>query len=195
MQSLLKLALGVPFVTVLLLAAPAVAQVKKYAIVTGDPCCGIEDKFFKYMDANSGCVAEVQVPPSTACVINKASTLRSFLGPHPAQPSTCVYDWDCLCGDCLIGEPSDPRNFNKISVSQTNAHGKIMDPCAGGTVRDFIACTFHKAKGKGTNSCPAGKGNPCDIFNGNKFQIESVYRSGSGTLDLALWYNSKAGVH
>jgi len=172
-------------------ASAAEAQVKRYAIIGGDMPGGIPDSAYKYLDANSGCQMEMQVPPDTACENNHPDTLRSFLGPHPTQPSTCVYNWDCTCGTCQIGEPSDPRNFNKISVSQTNAYGQAMT-CPD---KDFASCTPEKAKGKGP--CPGDvcEANPVNMASGNKFQSERVYGSGADGLDLVLWYNSQRGVH
>lgn len=184
--------LAASFVVALMSGTPAIAQLKRYAIITGD-AGNVPDSAYRFGDADSGCVATVQVPPSDACIRNH-NDMHSFLGPHPTQPSACVHTWDCLCDWCRIGAPDDPRNFNKISTAQSNAYGQPMPTCTGGTRRDFVACTVDSGKGKGP--CPGGtcKGNPVNVLSQNKFQRELVYSPGAGDLELALWYNSQLGV-
>lgn len=179
----------------LVLAFSAEAQLpssaRRYAIVQGDPCCGIAEERYKYANADEGCAAEF-VPPPDPCHVQHLPA-RSLLGPHPTQPSACYFLFDCVCEICRIGSPGDPRNFGRISPSNTQAHPQTFS-CTGGLFRDFTDCTFTKQKGKG-NSCNL-LSNPCDIGNGNKFQTETVYRSSTRSgLDLVLSYNSKQGIH
>jgi YD repeat-containing protein len=201
-KSFLELLAGVLSIVLLLQAASAVAQLpssaRRYAIIQGDPCCGIDEKHYKYSNADEGCAAEF-VPPPDPCHVQHLPS-RSMLGPHPTQISACFYTFDCVCEVCRVGSPGDPRNFNIISPSNTQAHPQTFT-CTGGLFRDTIECTFAKQKGKG-NSCRISNprslvlSNPCDIGNGNKFQTETIYRSGTTSgLDLALSYNSKHGLH
>jgi YD repeat-containing protein len=184
------LALGV------LAAAPAHA-VDRWAAFHGDFCCGIPESLLKYMDAESACQMEAPAPPSTACATTLSPT-RSVLGPNPPSGhSTCVYDWVCNCGSCLIGFPGHPANVHIGDYAGRVAH-RAPTPapaCGAGTVRDFLACTSAKAKTKGAAACGVGKANPCNVGSGNKYQTELVYPTGPGGLGLELWYNSLPGVY
>jgi YD repeat-containing protein len=177
-----------------LAAAPAHA-VDRWSAFHGDFCCGIPESLLKYMDAESACQIEAPAPASGQCTRTLSPT-RSALGANPPSGhSTCVYDWECLCGDCVIGAPGNPANIHIGAYAGKVAHrGPAPAPCSGGSVLDFLTCTNSKAKTKGAAAGNVCKANPCNVGSGNKFQTEVVYPTGPGGLGLALWYNSQAGV-
>jgi YD repeat-containing protein len=159
----------------------------------GDPCCGLPDSSYKYLDANEACIGEIVVPPDTQCVVTDPGTLRNNAGPQ--TNGACVFDQSCLCGDCIIGSPGDPRNFHQTSYAG-KVTGHKTQACTAGTTEHLGLCFQDTPKGKGP--CPdcenLAKANPVNIGSGNKYQSETVYRAASGQLELILFYNSQAGT-
>ena len=195
MKGYLKLFFGIAGIALALAAAPAYA-VDRWAAYHGDFCCGIPEPLLKYMDADSACKIEAPAPPSDQCRATRSPT-RSQLGAQPPSGhSTCVYDTQCInnCGLCWVGPPDAPQPVNEAYAGKV-AHRGPPPTCSGGTVLDFLKCTSAKAKTKGPAACGIGKGNPCNLGSGNKFQKETVYPDGQSGLGLALWYNSQAGIH
>jgi YD repeat-containing protein len=186
------LSLGSLFV-VLAIASPAPAHATDvWEAHTGDPCCGLPDSLYKYLDADTACRGEVQPHPSLACTITFWDTLRNSAGPQ--TPGYCAVDWQCLCGDCIIGTPEDPRNFHSAGFAGKFT-GRKLRTCSGATPNEFLGQCFEDTpKSKGPcKDCDLAKANPVNIGSGNKFQSETVYRDGQGQLQLVLFYNSQAG--
>jgi len=188
-KSFLRLFLQTIVALFLLVPATGTATTM-YAALSGDPCCGIPQQFLNYLDANEACVQEVQLGPSGACTTIFYDTLRSVLGSQPTGPSACVYDWQCHCGDCLIGTPEDPRNLHIATFAGKTAYPATKD-CSG-LLLYLGVCGNLTSKGKGSKGCTVG--NPCNFATGSKFQRETVYRAASGGLELVLTYNSKVGT-
>ncbi|HET7362276.1 MAG TPA: DUF6531 domain-containing protein, partial [Burkholderiales bacterium] len=173
---------------VLLVPLPACAT-SVWEAHTGDPCCGLPDSFYKYLDANEACRGEVVQSPDNACTTTFWDTLRNDAG---AQTNgACVVDTQCKCGDCLIGTPDDPRNYHS-GVFAGKFSGHKLQTCPPGTTEYLGLCFLDPPKGKGP--CPECVGNPINIGSGNKWESESIYRSASGQLELILFYNSQAGT-
>ena len=174
------------------LIAPAYAT-DVWEAHTGDPCCGLPESFYKYPDADAACLGEVQPTPSVACTVTFWDTLRNSAGPQ--TPGYCAVDWQCLCGDCIIGTPEDPRNFHSAGWAGAKLTGRKPRTCSGATPNEFLAQCFEDTpNGKGPcRDCDLTQANPVNIGSGNKFQSETVYRDRHGQLQLVLFYNSQAG--
>src|SRR2546421_8406133 len=69
---------------------------------TGDPCCGVPDSSYKYLDAHEACRGEVVRSPDRVCVTTVWGTLRNDAGPQTS--GSCVVDWICNCGECLSND-------------------------------------------------------------------------------------------
>src|SRR5436190_10873414 len=129
-----------------LLAPSAASATKVWEAHTGDPCCGLPDSFYKYLDANEACRKEVVLAPDTQCVVTYRDTLRNDAGPQ--TNGACVVDNQCLCGDCIIGSPGDPRNFHS-GVFAGKFTGHKTQVCPDGTIEQLGLCLVDTPKGKG----------------------------------------------
>ena len=152
MKSFLE-AVGRLSLVVFLLVPTSALATKTYAIITGSPS-QIPDDEYRYMDASEGCSTVIVPPPDTACERNHRPAF-SVLGSHPTQPSACTYKWDCTCGTCQIGEPNDPRNFDKIAPSQTNAYPKTTLVCPPGTTCAALSGELERRDGLALGSAGA----------------------------------------
>ncbi|TMI03576.1 MAG: hypothetical protein E6H39_00250, partial [Betaproteobacteria bacterium] len=172
-----------------LLASAAALAADVWEAHTGDPCCGLPDAFYKYPDANEACRKEAVLGPDTQCVVTFRDTLRNDAGPQTR--GACVVDNVCLCGDCIIGSPGDPRNFHS-GVFAGKFTGKRPQSCGG--LREFLSlCYVDTPKAKGIPDAGLCKANPCNVATGNKFQAEPIYRTATGSLQLQISYNNQPG--
>ena len=180
---------------VLLFPVQANAQsqgVTVWSALVGDPCCGIPDDDFKYMDANSACVGEVHpLPPDGGCGANNRD-LRNINGPQIG--GGCVWDTTCTCGTC-----GTLPNFPNGGNTQTNSTGvftgsKIRSTCLFGALYAGVCGEPSKTMGVCVPGAAGLIGNPCNAITGNKVQVEAIYRSASGRLGLDLTYNGRSGA-
>ena len=174
----------------LILAAPANAQVRLYGVFNGDPCCGVPPDILKYLDADEACRSERAAGASSTCRTVHQGTVSAWGGPHPATSVSCRVLTTCNCGDCLIGQPGDPAN-----TKWENLYGNAVwgsPACPSGTTRYLGQCVADPAKDKGPcKDCDLARANPVNVGSGNKYQGEAIYRS--ATLELVLFYNSQTG--
>ncbi|HEX6691784.1 MAG TPA: hypothetical protein VF110_11635, partial [Burkholderiales bacterium] len=183
------------YLVVLLIVAAyhvaADAQVKRWAVVGGSPCCGAPAHFPRYLDANEACKKELPLGPHPLpCWVNHTETMVAEIVPAHAGAAACVHLATCLCGDCLIGSPDNPDNTKWIGTGANAIADEL--PCPEGEVMHLGRCMAESAKGKGVcPDCDNVRGNPANVGSGNKYQGETIYRS--ATLELVLYYNSQVG--
>jgi YD repeat-containing protein len=190
MKSFRRLFIGI-WSVVFLLFVPAQASASTiWAAVFGDPS-SVPDEAFAYLDAHAACVANVPIPPNTECNINYRN-VRSFNGPQ--GQGGCVIDSTCNCSQC--GTSQFP-NGGQTMTSPTgwSTAPRTLAPCPEGQYQYLGLCRTDPSKANG--DCPDCRNlqwsNPTDIGTGNKRQTETVYRAGSGGLELVLSYNSQPG--
>src|SRR5437667_360354 len=170
-----------------LLAPSAASANKVWEAHTGDPCCGLPDSFYKYLDANEACRKEVPLPAPSACLINQHD-MRNSAGPQTL--GACVFNQTCICDFCSGPGSDDGVSFGgKFTGFKTQA-------CPDGTTEHLGLCVQDSPKGKGpcVDCENLARANPVNIGSGNKYQSETVYRAASGQLELVLFYNSQAGT-
>ena len=170
-----------------LLVPSAASATKVWEAHTGDPCCGLPDSFYKYLDANEACRQEVPLPAPSACLINQHD-MRNSAGPQ--TPGACVFNQTCICDFCSGPGSEDGVTFGgKFTGFKTQA-------CPDGTTEHLGLCVQDSPKGKGpcVDCENLARANPVNIGSGNKYQSETVYRAASGQLELVLFYNSQAGT-
>jgi YD repeat-containing protein len=177
------------FLALVLLAPIGVPATNVWEVHVGDPCCGVPDEEYKYLDANEACQKGVPLPPDNSCNIN-ARNMRNNNGPQ--MIGACVHDSTCVCGACQVG----PEPGNTVLNGTGRFTGAKVQNCPAGTTEHLGLCYTDTPKGKGPcNDCEnLAKGNPANIASGNKYQSETIYRAPSGQLDLVLFYNSQAGT-
>jgi hypothetical protein len=159
-----------------------------WAVVSGDPCCGIPDELFKYLDADTACVAEVPLPAESQCKVNYRD-MRNAGGPQN-HGGGCIYDVDCICGDCLLA--SGPHTMTQ--GTGRFAYRKSVTSCPAGMHLEFGRCKFDPPKGKGCcTDTDLALANPVNIASGNKYQAEKIYAAQADGLQLTLFYNSDLG--
>ena len=170
-----------------LLAPSGASATKVWEAHTGDPCCGLPDSFYKYLDANEACRKEVPLPAPSACLINQHD-MRNSAGPQTL--GACVFNQTCICDFCSGPGSDDGVTFGgKFTGFKTQA-------CPDGTTEHLGLCVQDSPKGKGpcVDCENLARANPVNIGSGNKYQSETVYRAASGQLELVLFYNSQAGT-
>jgi len=197
----------------LLSPAPANAQdIKIWAGVQGDPCCGVPAELFKYLDADEVCRSEKPLPADSTCNINNRN-MRNFSGPQVQD--SCVWDSTCICPVCQVGPVpgntvTGPTRFSTFFKVQACPPDTVpyLDTCSVNPPKT-MGCVPDSNGGDPGNSGSGGAapfgaggmgdaslgffGNPCNAITGNKVQAETIYRSASGRLSLILTYNSQQG--
>jgi YD repeat-containing protein len=178
------------FVLGLLLAlahGAALAETKVWEVHSGDPCCGIPDENYKYMDADEACQS-LGLPPDNACSTNHKNLRSSVTGTQTS--GVCLYDYTCTCESCSIGPP--PYNFVGVAIFGVVTSTKVRT--CGADEPYLGTCDAYPPKAKGEcPDCDPWQANPVNVGPGNKFQRETTYKAASGGLELTLSYNSKAG--
>jgi YD repeat-containing protein len=171
-----------------LLLPPAASAVDLWA-APAPVCdaCSIPQEAYKYLDANTACVAESPPFQEDACYKN-ARNYRNAAGPQ--TQSECDVDIECWCGFCEIGS----NHPTLLTVYAGRLTSKRVQTCPSGTTPQGGRCDQDTAKGKGPcRDCELAKANPVNAASGNKYQGETAYRAASGGLELVLFYNSQAG--
>ena len=150
--------------------------------------CSLPEEAYKYLDANTACVAESPPIQEDACFKN-ARNYRNAAGPQ-AQ-SECDADIECWCGFCQVGSNVPTL----LTVYAGRLTSKRVQTCPSGTTPQGERCDQDTAKGKGPcKDCELVAGtNPVNVVSGNKYQSEPVYRGASAGLELILHYNSQQG--
>jgi len=150
--------------------------------------CSFPAEAYKYLDANTACVAESPPIQEDACFKN-ARNYRNAAGPQ--TQSECDADIECWCGFCQVGS-NVPTLLTVYAGRLTSKH---VQTCPSGTTPQGGRCDQDTAKGKGPcKDCELVAGtNPVNVVSGNKDQSEPIYREASGGLELVLHYNSQQG--
>ena len=187
MQSYLKLVSGLFSVAFLLLASSPASAVNLWDFHTADPCCGIPDENYKYLDPNEACVAGVVLPAPFACNANPRNVRAETYGNPNPTAAECLWDTTCTCESCGIAG-TFPNGGNTMTY-YGGSSGKKPTPqvCPNGTTAFLGLCAVNTPKGKGPcPDCDAQQGNPVNVGSGNKYQREEIYRAASGGLALVL---------
>ena len=150
--------------------------------------CSFPAEAYKYLDANTACVAESPPIQEDACFKN-ARNYRNAAGPQ--TQSECDADIECWCGFCQVGS-NVPTLLTVYAGRLTSKH---LQTCPSGTTPQGERCDQDTAKGKGPcKDCELVAGtNPVNVVSGNKYQSEPIHRGASGGLELVLHYNSQRG--
>jgi YD repeat-containing protein len=168
---------------VLVLPLHSASAVDVWAVTNGVPVDPqqIPDDQFKYLDANTGCLAEFPLPPPEPCWFTNPTNLRNDGGPQ--VQSTCVFEATNVCGTPYASTYGTQKYTWKRSRT-----------CSAGTTLHLGECKVDTPKIR----CDARrdpdlvKGNPCNIGSGNKSQGERLYGAAGG-LEVSLTYNSQLG--
>jgi len=150
--------------------------------------CSFPEEAYKYLDANTACLAESPPIQEDACYKN-ARNYRNAAGPQ--TQSECDADIECWCGFCQVGS-NVPTLLTVYAGRLTSKH---VQTCPSGTTPQGGRCDQDTAKGKGPcKDCELVAGtNPVNVVSGNKYQSEPIYREASGGLEFVLHYNSQQG--
>src|SRR2546430_7045859 len=126
-----------------LLLPPAASAVDLWA-APAPVCdaCSIPEEAYKYLDANTACVAESPPFQEDACYKN-ARNYRNAAGPQ--TQSECDADIECWCGFCEIGSNVPTL----LTVYAGRLTSKRVQTCPSGTTPQGGRCDQDTAKGKG----------------------------------------------
>src|SRR5258706_12462987 len=143
-------------------ACPASHAANVWEAHSGDPCCGVPDDSYKFLDANEACVKTFPLGQSYGYWLNP----RNMRNSRGAQLSgECLYDTTCGSSDC--GYLPDYPNGGNILILYSGSTGSRAQNC--GVVREFLGmCGDLPPKNNG-KPCPSC-GNPVNAGTGNKFQ-------------------------